>query len=105
MLKEINNFPSKSKASIVATMVGAYDTTTGKTSVGRSNASISREALHPETVYFLESSLGVKVGEFTSFCKNKTGACAEISAADKLIRNGSNPNNIDFTEAVRTKDV
>lgn len=39
------------------------------------------------------------------FCKNKVGACAEVSAADQLIRQGSNPSKIKFTEALRPRDV
>ncbi|WP_294954079.1 hypothetical protein [uncultured Gilliamella sp.] len=47
----------------------------------------------------------VKIGEFTSFCKTKAGACAEVSGADKLIRMGSKPENIKFTNALRPRDV
>lgn len=49
--------------------------------------------------------VGVSVGEFTSFCKNKAGACAEVSAADSLVRQGVEPSKIKFTEALRPRDV
>ena len=45
----------------------------------------------------------MKIGEFTTFCKNKAGACAEVSAADSLIRQGAKPENIKFTDAIRPK--
>lgn len=47
--------------------------------------------------------MGVKIGEFTNFCKNKAGACAEVAGADALIRQGSKPENIKFTQAIRPK--
>ncbi|EPO7838798.1 VENN motif pre-toxin domain-containing protein [Proteus mirabilis] len=105
LINEINMFSSKSQASKNATMIGAYDSSTGKTAVGNSNANITADSLHPTTVSYIEKQLGVKIGEFTSFCKNKAGACAEVSAADQLIRQGSNPSKIKFTEALRPRDV
>ncbi|ELY6346997.1 hypothetical protein SNQ56_003988 [Cronobacter muytjensii] len=86
-------------------MVGAYDPVTGKTAIGSSNANVSAELLDPKTVKYIEDKLGVSVGEFTSFCKNKAGACAEVSAADQLIRQGADPATIKFTEAVRPRDI
>lgn len=86
-------------------MVGAYDPVTGKIAIGNSNANITAEALHPKTVKYIEQQLGVKIGEFTSFCKNKAGACAEVSAADQLIRQGVAPERIKFTDAVRPRTV
>ena len=53
-------------------------------------------AINRVEIEYIESQLGFKIGEFTSFCKNKAGACAEVSAADKLIRMGSNPKNINL---------
>ncbi|MCX8640824.1 hypothetical protein J3U37_11975, partial [Gilliamella sp. B3172] len=105
LLDEINSFTSKSQANKNATMVGAYDPMTGKIAIGNSNANITAEALHPETVKYIEQQLGVKIGEFTSFCKNKAGACAEVSAADQLIRQGVAPERIKFTDAVRPRTV
>ena len=105
LINEINMFSSKNQASKSATMIGAYDSSTGKTAVGNSNANITADSLHPTTVNYIEKQLGVKIGEFTSFCKNKAGACAEVSAADQLIRQGSNPSKIKFTEALRPRDV
>ncbi|WP_273802045.1 VENN motif pre-toxin domain-containing protein [Proteus vulgaris] len=110
LINEINMFPSKNQASKNqasknATMIGAYDSSIGKTAIGNSNANITEDSLHPTTVNYIEKQLGVKIGEFTSFCKNKVGACAEISAADQLIRQGSNPSKIKFTEALRPRDV
>lgn len=105
LLDEINKIPSKSKASEQATMIGAYDPVTGKVAVGGSNANISADMLHVDTVKYIESKLGVKIGEFTSFCKNKVGACAEISAADSLVRQGVDPSKIRFTEALRPREV
>lgn len=105
MINEINNFSSKSKASDIAVMIGAYDPATGKIAVGRSNAKITADALDERTVNYIESKLNVKIGEFTSFCKNKVGACAEISAADQLIRQGADPSSIRFTQAVRPQHV
>ncbi|SEQ42721.1 filamentous hemagglutinin, partial [Pseudomonas soli] len=105
LLTAINSIPSKTQATKSATMVGAFDPLTGKVAVGSSNASITADSLHPATVAYIETQLGVKVGEFTDFCKNKVGACAEISAADQLVRQGAVPGNIKFTEAVRPRDV
>nr|WP_226093679.1 VENN motif pre-toxin domain-containing protein [Dickeya oryzae]MCA6993132.1 VENN motif pre-toxin domain-containing protein [Dickeya oryzae] len=105
LLSEINKFTSKTQATRSATMVGAYDPTTGKTAVGNSNAKISAQDLDPRTVEYIEKQLGVKIGEFTSFCPNKAGACAEVSAADQLVRQGSNPSEIKFTDAVRPRDA
>uniref|UniRef100_UPI0036D27678 VENN motif pre-toxin domain-containing protein n=1 Tax=Pantoea sp. sgz302252 TaxID=3341827 RepID=UPI0036D27678 len=105
LLNEINSFSSKSQANKSATMVGAYDPVTGKVAIGSSNAQINAESLHPVTVKYIEKQLGVKIGEFTSFCKNKAGACAEVSGADKLIRQGVAPENIKFTDAVRPRIV
>ncbi|WP_217332358.1 hypothetical protein [Gilliamella apis] len=84
-------------------MIGAFDPKTGKTAVGFSNKTITADSLHPTTVNYIEKQLGVKIGEFTSFCKNKAGACAEVSAADSLIRQGAKPENIKFTQAIRPK--
>ncbi|MCX8726877.1 VENN motif pre-toxin domain-containing protein, partial [Gilliamella sp. B2838] len=105
LLDEINSFTSKSQANKNATMVGAYDPVTGKIAIGNSNANITAEALHPKTVKYIEQQLGVKIGEFTSFCKNKAGACAEVSAAAQLIRQGVAPERIKFTDAVRPRTV
>lgn len=105
LIDEINKIPSKSQASKQATMVGAYDPVTGKTAIGASNGAVVAEMLHPTTVRYLEDKLGVKIGEFTDFCKNKAGACAEVSAADSLVRQGVDPASIRFTEAVRTREV
>lgn len=52
-----------------------------------------------------EERLGVKVGEFTDICANKVGACAEISGADVLVRQGSRPENLKFTRALRPAKV
>ncbi|EOL9005722.1 hypothetical protein ACOZ12_003889 [Cronobacter turicensis] len=35
--------------------------------------------------------------------KNKAGACAEVSAADSLVRQGVKPENIYFIQAIRPK--
>ncbi|WP_240651680.1 hypothetical protein [Serratia microhaemolytica] len=105
LLDEINQFSSKNQAGKVATIVAAYDSTTGKIAVGNSNARISAETLHPKTVIYVEKQLGVKIGEFTSFCKNRVGTCAEVSAADQLIRQGVEPSRIQFTEALRPRDM
>jgi filamentous hemagglutinin len=35
--------------------------------------------------------------------KNKAGACAEVSAADSLVRQGVKPGNIYFIQAIRPK--
>ncbi|WP_214040578.1 hypothetical protein [Photorhabdus akhurstii] len=86
-------------------MVGAYDPVTGKIATGSSNSKITAEALHPDTVKYIEKQLNVKIEEFTSFCKNKAGACAEVSAADQLVRQGVNPSRIKFTDALRPRDV
>ncbi|MFW1850729.1 hemagglutinin repeat-containing protein [Acinetobacter guillouiae] len=105
LLDTINSFPSKTQAGKSAAMIGAFDPVTGKVAIGSSNAKISADVLDPRTVKHIETQLGVKIGEFTSFCKNVAGACAEVSAADKLVRQGVNPANIQFTIAVRPKVV
>lgn len=63
------------------------------------------ESLDPRTVSYVESKLGVKIGELTSFCRNSASACAEVSAVDKLVRSGGNPENIKFTQALRPKTI
>jgi filamentous hemagglutinin len=105
LIDEIGQFSSRTQASKTATMVGAYDPATGMTAVGKSTANISAETLDPRTVSYIESKLNVKIGEFTSFCSNKAGACAEVSAADQLIRKGADPASIKFTVAVRPREV
>ncbi|MCU1737110.1 MULTISPECIES: hypothetical protein [unclassified Pseudomonas] len=86
-------------------MIGAYDPETGSIAIGASNGKISAETLDPRTVGFIESKLGVKIGEFTSICANRVGACAEVSAADQLVRKGFAPEDIKFTNALRPKTV
>lgn len=86
-------------------MIGAYDPKTGRIAVGHSNAKITADILDKRTVEYIESKLNVKIGEFTDFCKNKVGACAEISAADQLIKQGTEPSLIRFTQAVRPQHV
>ena len=104
LLKEINKFPSKNKASNTATMIAAFDPKTGKIAVGASNGKVTADMLHPETVKYIEKRLGTKIGERTSFCNNTSGACAEVFAADKLVRQGVKPEDVKFTKAVRTKE-
>ncbi|WP_373874780.1 hemagglutinin repeat-containing protein, partial [Pseudomonas tohonis] len=105
MLEEINKFSSRTQAAKIATMVGVYDPETGRIAVGSSNGRITAADLHPDTVRFVEERLGVKVGEFTDICANKVGACAEISGADVLVRQGSRPENLKFTRALRPAKV
>lgn len=101
----IYKFPSPTQASKSAAMVGAYDLSTGNVAVGASNGRITSNMLHPITVEYIESKLKVSIGEYTSFCNNKAGACAEVLAADQLVRKGSNPEDIKFTEAVKPREV
>lgn len=54
---------------------------------------------------YIESQLDVEVGQFTALCKNKVGACAEVSGADQLVRRGANPAGIKFTDAVRPSNL
>ncbi|MHA6572568.1 two-partner secretion domain-containing protein [Pseudomonas yamanorum] len=105
LLDAIFAFPSNTQASKVATMIGAYDPVTGKIAVGSSTGKVTAESLDPRTVSYVESKLGVKIGELTSFCRNSAGACAEVSAVDKLVRSGGNPENIKFTQALRPKTI
>lgn len=105
LFDEIGKISSRSQAEKIAAMIGAYDIKTGKIAVGRSNAQITADTLDPRTVGYIENQLGVKIGEFTSFCKNKVGACAEVSAADQLIRQGADPKDIHFTKAVVPRQV
>ncbi|MBW7982680.1 hypothetical protein [Enterobacillus tribolii] len=63
-MAEINSFTSKLQANKNATMVGVYDPVTGKTAIGNSNANITAEALHPNTVKYIEKQLGVEIDEF-----------------------------------------
>ncbi|WP_174892465.1 hypothetical protein [Moraxella atlantae] len=108
MLKVIDDFPSNSQADQYAAIIGAYDPITGKIAVGKSvpkGNSISRSDLHPDTVKLIEDRLGVKVGEKTTFCSNTAGVCAEVSAADALIRQGVKPDHIQFTKAYRPRIV
>lgn len=51
------------------------------------------------------SALVVSIGEFTDFCRNKAGACAEVSAADQLVRQGVDPAKSKFTDALRPRDA
>ncbi|MEX5593955.1 DUF637 domain-containing protein, partial [Pseudomonas orientalis] len=105
LLDAIYAFPSNTQASKVATMIGAYDSTTGKIAVGSSSGKITADSLDPQTVNYVESQLGVKIGELTSFCRNAAGACAEVSAVDKLVRAGGDPRNVKFTQALRPKTI
>lgn len=100
LLNTINNLGSKSSARGSSVMVGAYDSTTGLTSVGASGA-LKAEDLSPVMVKFVEDKLGVPIGQATSFCSNLAGFCAEVKAADKLVRQGADPANIKFTNPVR----
>ncbi|WP_177127293.1 two-partner secretion domain-containing protein, partial [Pseudomonas gingeri] len=101
----ISSIPSKTQASKIATMIGAYDPETGAIAVGASNGKVTAEMLDPRTVNFIEGKLGVKVGEVTGLCANKAGACAEVFAADQLIRKGVDPEKIRFTPAYRPREV
>ncbi|MEQ4675871.1 DUF637 domain-containing protein [Providencia vermicola] len=105
LIEEINRFPSKTQATNTATMIGAYDPVTGKIAIGYSDGKISAEMLSKDTVIYVKKQLGVEIGEYTKFCKNTVGACAEVSAADSLIRQGVKPENIRFTQAVRPREV
>ncbi len=100
LVDTINAFPSINQAQKTAAMIGAYDPVTGKIAVGSSNGKITAESLHPDTVAYVESQLDTKIGDFTTLCSNKAGACAEVSAADQLIRQGANPADIQFTDAL-----
>lgn len=66
-------FPSKNQASKNATMIGAYDSSIGKTAIGNSNANITEDSLHPTTVNYIEKQLGVKIGELQVFVKTRLG--------------------------------
>ncbi|MBN3005731.1 hemagglutinin repeat-containing protein [Chromobacterium alkanivorans] len=101
LLDAVNAIPSKNQASKIATMIAAFDPETGKVAIGYSSGFRKAEDLSPLTVKYVEERLGVTIGEFTSLCSNRVGACAEISAADKLIRQGVRPESIEFTQAVR----
>ena len=105
VIDEINKFSSRTEAREFAVMIGAVDKKTGKVAIGRSNNQITREQLHPTTVEYLESKTGGKIGEKTNLCGNILGSCAEVNAADKLIRQGANPADIDFTDALRPARV
>lgn len=86
-------------------MIGAYDPMTGKTAIGASDGKVVATSLHPNTVNYLEKKLGVKIGEYTKFCEFSAGACAEVHAADKLVRQGVDPSRIKFTKAVTPRVV
>ncbi|NHR06436.1 filamentous hemagglutinin N-terminal domain-containing protein [Chromobacterium haemolyticum] len=101
LLDAVNAIPSKNQASKIATMIAAFDPETGKVAIGYSSGFRKAEDLSPLTVKYVEERLGVTIGEFTNLCSNRVGACAEISAADKLIRQGVRPESIEFTQAVR----
>ena len=105
LLKDILAYPSANQASKNAAMIGAYDPATGLYAIGNSTRGIKAENLHQNTVKYIESKLGVKIGEFTKLCGNKVGACAEVNAADKLIRQGVPPSRIQFTDAVVPRQV
>ncbi|MCD2527505.1 DUF637 domain-containing protein [Providencia huaxiensis] len=105
LVEEINKLNSKSQAEKFAVGIGAYDPSTGKTAFGFSNGKVSAEALDDRTVLYLKKQLGVEIGEYTKLCNNSVGACAEVSAADKLIREGVKPENIKFTQPVRPRIV
>ncbi|MFJ3005925.1 hypothetical protein [Pseudomonas fluorescens] len=105
LLDAINAIPSNTQASKIATMISAYDPVTGKIAVGSSNGKISADQLDFRTVDYLESKLGVKIGEITTLCRNVAGACAEVSAVDKLVRQGVNPGEVKFTSALRPRTV
>ncbi|QXX95475.1 DUF637 domain-containing protein [Serratia marcescens] len=102
---EILGLKSNTQASEIAAMIGAYDSRSGRIAVGASDSKIIAEKLHPQTVQYIEKQLGVKIGEFTNLCNNKAGACAEVNAADKLIRQGVRPEDVKFTDAYRTRFV
>lgn len=102
---EILGLKSNTQASEIAAMIGAYDSRSGRIAVGASDSKIIAEKLHPQTVQYIEKQLGVKIGGFTKLCNNKAGACAEVNAADKLIRQGVRPEDVKFTDAYRTRFV
>ncbi|OKP54109.1 hypothetical protein A8A12_16355 [Serratia marcescens] len=102
---EILGLKSNTQASEIAAMIGAYDSRSGRIAVGASDSKIIAEKLHPQTVQYIEKQLGVKIGEFTKLCNNKAGACAEVNAADKLIRQGVRPEDVKFTDGYRTRFV
>ncbi|OKP27693.1 hypothetical protein BSQ40_15200 [Serratia fonticola] len=105
LIKDVSSFNSNTQASKSAAVIGAYDSKTGKVAIGYSDSKIVVDKLHPDTVEYLNKQLGVTIGDFTKLCNNKVGACAEVNAADKLIRQGVRPENIKFTDAYRPLDV
>ncbi|PSD32358.1 hypothetical protein C7E17_10225 [Stenotrophomonas maltophilia] len=58
-----------------------------------------------EPLLFFEGRLGVPIDSKTTLCSNIARACAEVMAADELIRKGVDPSRIEFTEAVRPRNV
>ena len=107
VIEEINKLPSKSKAQKIATMVAAYDINTGTIIVkGSVGSSIKKEMLHENTIELLKNKLdGAEIGTKTVFCNNFVGGCAEVLAADELIRNGVKIKNIRFSQAYRPRDA
>ena len=107
LIEEILKFPSRSQAEKFGTMIGAYEPG-GDTSVGatvKQGETLDTNSLDPRTVEYLKEKLGKNIGEITDLCKNVVGGCAEVRAADDLIKRGANPADIKFTVAVRPNIV
>ncbi len=107
VIEEINKFSSKNKAKDIATMVAAYDSKKGEIVVrGSVGTEIKKDMLHDDTVGLLKSKLdGAEIGTKTIFCNNIVGGCAEVLAADQLIRKGVNPKDIRISQAYRPRDA
>jgi hypothetical protein len=80
-------------------MIGAYDTTTGATTVGTSGP-ISRLGPINDQIAAAANRAG-GIGAVNPDATAPVGCCAEVDAANKLTNAGSDLGNIRFTDAVR----
>jgi hypothetical protein len=76
-----------------AAVIGAYDISTGQFVIGRAGGNIETLPIQLIQRANRVGGLGARVGNTT------VGRCAEVQAAAKLMRRGSNIDNIRFTPA------
>jgi RHS repeat-associated protein len=85
----------------VATMVGACDVETGNVAVGASGPVSRLGAINPHISAAADQVGGI--GAVNPGAPSPVGCCAEVDAANQLTNQGSNLQNVRFTDAIRPR--
>jgi RHS repeat-associated protein len=82
-------------------MIGAYDATTGATTVGASGDISRLGTINPQVIASADQVGGI--GAVNPGVTAPVGCCAEVDAANQLANAGSNLSDVRFTEAIRPR--